>query len=160
MASAHDVAKYILERQGSVSTWKLQKLVYYTQAWHLVWAEKPLFQDRIEAWANGPVVPALYNQHRGQFSVSKWRKGDAEKLTEREKKTVDRVLEAYGNLSGQQLVRLTHNEGPWLEARQGLASTERSNAQISLESMSAFYLAIDADDNAVPIDQIDWESLA
>jgi len=160
MASAHDVAKYILERQGSVSTWKLQKLVYYTQAWHLVWAEKPLFHDRIEAWANGPVVPALYHQHRGQFSVSKWGKGDAEKLKQRETKTIDRVLEAYGNLTGQQLVRLTHNEGPWLEARQGLTPTERSSAQISLESMSAFYLAIDADDSAVPIDQIDWESLA
>jgi uncharacterized phage-associated protein len=160
MASANDVAKYILEHQGSISTWKLQKLAYYAQAWHLVWAEKPLFQDRIEAWSNGPVVPALYNQHRGQFSVSKWRKGDTEKLTQRETKTIDRVLESYGSLSGQQLVWLTHNEAPWLQAREGLAATEPSRNQITTESMSAFYLAVDADGDAIPIDEIDWENAA
>jgi uncharacterized phage-associated protein len=159
MASAHDVAKYILERQGSISTWKLQKLVYYTQAWHLVWAEKPLFQDRIEAWSNGPVVPTLYSQHRGQFSVSKWRKGDTERLTVRETKTIDRVLEAYGSLSGQQLVSLTHNEDPWLRARVGLSDMELSKNQITTESMSSFYLAVDASDEAIPIDEIDWENL-
>ena len=159
MASAHDVAKYILEHQGSISTWKLQKLVYYTQAWNLVWAEKPLFQDRIEAWANGPVVPALYSQHRGQFSVSKWRKGDTDKLTDREKKTIDRVLEGYGGLSGHQLVFLTHHEAPWVEAREGVPATEPSRNQITTESMAAFYLAVDADDEAVPIDEIDWENV-
>jgi len=160
MASVHDVANYILAERGTMSTWKLQKLAYYSQAWHLVWAEGALFQDRIEAWANGPVAPALYNHHRGQFNVSKWSKGDSEKLTKAEKATIDRVLASYGTLSGQQLSQLTHNEGPWQEARSGLAPTESSSAQISLESMSAFYLAIDSDGEAVPIDEINWESLA
>ena len=64
MAQVNDVARYILERQsGSVSTMKLQKLVYYAQAWSLVWDEKPLFHVRIEAWANGPIVRELYDQH-------------------------------------------------------------------------------------------------
>lgn len=54
----NNVARYILERQeGRVSTMKLQKLVYYAQAWNLVWDEKPLFNSRIEAWANGPITP-------------------------------------------------------------------------------------------------------
>lgn len=125
----------------------------------MVWAEKPLFKDRIEAWANGPVVPTLYSQHRGQFSVSKWRKGDTERLTQRETKTIDRVLDSYGSLTGQQLVWLTHNEQPWQEARVGLGTTERSQNQISTESISAFYLAVDADDDAVPINEIDWEDV-
>ncbi|WP_307850044.1 MULTISPECIES: type II toxin-antitoxin system antitoxin SocA domain-containing protein [unclassified Saccharopolyspora] len=38
---------------------KLQKLVYYSQAWHLVWDERPLFDEPVQAWANGPVVPDL-----------------------------------------------------------------------------------------------------
>ncbi len=159
MASVHDVAAYILDKQGSISTWKLQKLAYYSQAWHLVWAEKPLFQDRIEAWANGPVAPSLYNQHRGQFSVSKWRKGDSTRLDDREVKTIDRVLGSYGGLSGQQLVSLTHNEEPWLQARVGLSDTEPSQNQITPESMAAFYLAVDGSDEAIPIDEIDWDSL-
>jgi len=60
MASVHDVAAYILREQGAMSTWKLQKLVYYSLAWHLVWDDEPLFEEPIQAWANGPVVRALY----------------------------------------------------------------------------------------------------
>lgn len=160
MASVHDVAKYILERQSPMTTWKLQKLVYYSQAWHLVWNEDALFQDRIEAWANGPVVPALYNNHRGKFKVATWSKGDSERLADPERRTIDRVLAGYGELSGHQLSQLTHNEGPWQDARAGLAPTEICSTQISLESMNAFYLALDADDGAIPITEIDWDSLA
>jgi len=49
--SVHDVAAYILKKQGEMSAMKLQKLVYYSQAWSLVWDEKPLFRAQIEAWA-------------------------------------------------------------------------------------------------------------
>ena len=71
MANVNDVARYILERQGeNLSTMKLQKLVYYAQAWSLVWDEKPLFSSRFEAWANGPVCRELYNQHRGHFTAT------------------------------------------------------------------------------------------
>lgn len=68
MASVFDVAAYILERQGPMTTWKLQKLVY-CQAWSLVWDDDVLFPEEIEAWANGPVVRELYNAHRGKRAV-------------------------------------------------------------------------------------------
>ena len=67
MASAHDVARYIVRQLAPLSTIKLQKLVYYSQAWHLVWEDAPLFDERVEAWANGPVVPEIYREHRGEF---------------------------------------------------------------------------------------------
>ena len=60
MAKVKDVAQYILEKQGDMTTIKLQKLVYYCQAWALVWTEAPLFEEKIEAWANGPVTPELF----------------------------------------------------------------------------------------------------
>jgi len=59
MANVRDVAQYILGKVGQTSTWKLQKLVYYSQAWHSVWEDEPLFDAGIEAWANGPVCPEL-----------------------------------------------------------------------------------------------------
>ncbi len=62
-----DVAAYILEKKGIMSTMKLQKLVYYSQAWSMVWDEKPLFEENIEAWANGPVVRDLFYYHRGRY---------------------------------------------------------------------------------------------
>ena len=69
VGSVHDVAAYVLREAGAMSTVKLHKLVYYSQAWHLVWDEEPLFVEPIEAWANGPVVRALYDHHRGRFGV-------------------------------------------------------------------------------------------
>jgi uncharacterized phage-associated protein len=69
VASVFDVAAYILAEQGPVTHMKLQKLVYYCQGWHLAWDEKPLFDEPIEAWANGPVCPALYEVLQGTFTV-------------------------------------------------------------------------------------------
>ena len=66
-AGVLDVAAYILMKRGRLSAWKLQKLCYYAQAWSLVWDDECLFTERIEAWANGPVVPFLYKQHRRTF---------------------------------------------------------------------------------------------
>ncbi len=63
MATVFDVAAYILEQYSAIPTMKLQKLIYYCQAWSLVWDEEPLFSEDIEAWANGPVVRSLYEAH-------------------------------------------------------------------------------------------------
>lgn len=137
--SAHDVAAYILAKKGLMTTMKLQKLVYYSQAWSLVWDERPLFNERIEAWANGPVVRELYDAHRGQFQVSSWPLGNASVLDEKAKETVEGVLLYYGEKTGQWLSDLTHMEAPWKEARTGLAPTDRSDVEILPAAMSEYY---------------------
>lgn len=139
MASVHDVAAYILEKSGSMTAMKLQKLAYYAQAWHLVWEERPLFDADIQAWANGPVVYELYDKHRGMFRVDKWKAGDAARLTSSEKSTVDAVLDAYSRFTAQQLSAMTHREKPWQLAREGLPEGSRSNAPITTASMHEYY---------------------
>lgn len=52
-----------------MSAVKLQKLCYYSHAWHLAWDGVPLFTEPIHAWANGPAIPALYEMHKGQYWV-------------------------------------------------------------------------------------------
>ena len=54
-----DVAEYILKLHGPMTVMKLQKLCYYAQAWSLVWDDRPLFKERLEAWANGPGLARL-----------------------------------------------------------------------------------------------------
>jgi len=120
MANAHDVAAYILTKRGSMTAMKLQKLVYYSQAWSLVWDERPLFPERIEAWANGPVVRDLYDRHRGQFLVTRWTWGSPDALTTDERETVDAVMDFYGDKPALWLSNLTHEEDPWINARHGL----------------------------------------
>lgn len=139
MATAHDVAAFILKTHGAMTAMKLQKLVYYSQAWSLVWDERPIFADRIEAWANGPVVPTLYEQHRGQFMLSSLGDGNADALTKDERETVAGVLKFYGDKDSQWLSDLTHRETPWREARQGLRDGERGNVEITHAALFEYY---------------------
>ena len=73
MADVTDVARYVVDRCGSLTTIKLQKLLYYCQGWHLAWESDKLFDAEIEAWANGPVVQEIYRLHRGLYWIeSPW----------------------------------------------------------------------------------------
>lgn len=140
--SAHDVAAHILQKQGAMTTMKLQKLVYYCQAWSLVWDEEPLFQEKIEAWANGPVVRELYDKHKGFFNISTWRLGDPSKLSRKQVNTIKSVLDYYGDKTSQWLSDLTHKEEPWKNARQGLVPSERGSSEITHASMSEYYSSL------------------
>ena len=145
--SALDVAAYILQKQpksSPITAWKLQKLVYYSQAWSLVWDEQPLFEEAILAWANGPVVKELYERHKGLFYVKSITEGLPEKLSKNQKDTVNHVLKAYGDKSAQWLSDLTHREEPWICARKGLESGQRGESEIELSTMLDYYSGVDA----------------
>lgn len=120
---------------------KLQKLAYYCQAWSLVWDEEPLFPERIEAWANGPVIPDLYLLHKGQFLINDWN-GDPDQFTLEQRETINAVVDYYGSRDPQWLSDLTHREDPWVDAREGLASGERGNREITLAAMAEYYSSL------------------
>lgn len=146
MASVHDAAAYILKKMGSMPAMKLHKLLYYSQAWSLVWDEEPLFTARIEAWANGPVVPFVYSQHRGQFKVPRnWTKGNRENLGDYQWETINLVLDYYGDKPSQWLSDLTHQEDPWRLARRGVPPEERSRNEITRASMAEYYGGLGAE---------------
>ncbi len=138
-ASVLDVAEYIVERQGPIDSMKLQKLVYYCQAWSMVWLGAPLFRERIEAWRNGPVVRELFEAHRGLFIVSSLAGGDATHLSGEQKDTIDSVLAYYANRSAEWLSRRSHDEKPWADARRGLLPFQPSSREITLDSLRVFY---------------------
>ena len=146
MASVYKVAEYILGKTGSIPAMKLQKLLYYSQVWSLAWSGFPLFTDRIEAWTNGPVVRSLYAVHRQEFLInpSRFLGYRGEPLTEKQKETVDRVLQFYGDKSSHWLSNLTHMEDPWKNARleKGLTDAERSQVEITPAAIMKYYSAI------------------
>lgn len=142
MASVFDVAAYILKQCGEMSAMKLQKLVYYSQAWSLVWDDEPLFAEPIQAWANGPVVPELYRLHAGNFKINAdLLKGHGKKsqLNKDQRETIDAVLSHYGKQEAHYLSRLTHMESPWKSARGDLDPTDRSQTVISHADMAEYY---------------------
>lgn len=140
-----DVARYILEQRGEMSPFKLHKLIYYAQTWSLAWTDKPLFNEDFQAWRNGPVIPRLYQLHKGEYQISSDRvPGDTNVLDADQKATIDRVLEAYGDQSPQWLSNLTHLEDPWLEARKraGPDAAERCTEVITKAEILEYYASL------------------
>jgi uncharacterized phage-associated protein len=90
MATANDVADSVISRLGPMSTMKLEKLVYYAQAWYLARHDEPLFAEEIQAWREGPVAPALFRQHRGRSTVYDRPSGDARQLTAEQSERIKR----------------------------------------------------------------------
>ena len=140
MANVFDVAKYVLEKRGTMSAMKLQKLCYYAQAWALVWDDAPLFDEEFEAWANGPVCRELFFKTQGQYSVSADDEtGGIGNLTDDQRDTIDKVLEHYAGHNAQWLSQLTHMEDPWNKARADVPAGESCDRIITKESMALYY---------------------
>jgi uncharacterized phage-associated protein len=137
----YDVARHILDTLGPMSGMKLQKLVYYSQAWSLVWDQRPLFNEVIAAWANGPVCPPLYHKHKGSFAVPALfiDNGEPERLDADAKATIKAVLDFYGDKSAQWLSDLTHRETPWKEARGDLSPDDKESPVITHDAMRRYY---------------------
>ncbi len=145
MATVHDVAAILLERLGPITAMKLEKLVYYCQCWHLARYGSLLFNERIEAWRQGPIIPALYQRHRGKYTVSSWPYGESANLNAAERNSVGWVVQHYGHFSPIQLSRMTHNELPWRLARGTLPDHERSTEKIRPEVIRNYYARQRAD---------------
>ena len=136
IVSVLDVTGYILDDR-TMTGLKLQKLLYYAQAWSLVWDGEPLFQEKIEAWPSGPVVREVYC---GYFEVgSPWPGAQPGRLCAPQRETVDRVLDSYGSKPTRLLKDLTRHEKPWQEARAKPGNGHRGYSEISLASMAEYY---------------------
>ena len=136
-----DVATYILERTDTITTMKLQKLAFYAQVQHLVTTGTPLFPEDFQAWRGGPVAPELYALHRGKFLIrpGELSSGDSSTLTDAERGLIDGVCSALGGMTGAELSEQTHQEDPWLHAREGLTPSAPSDAVITQEAMRRYY---------------------
>lgn len=136
---ANDVADVIIEQLGSAPTsMQLQKLLYYSQAWHLAITGQPLFDEECQAWENGPVVYEVWRERKPFSSRVPHGRTDV-RMTKTADGIVGLVCAAYGSLTGDQLSALTHEEAPWSEARAGVPARHGSNKAISRASMATFY---------------------
>jgi uncharacterized phage-associated protein len=144
--TASEIAQYFIvssqRKNKPISNLKLQKLLYYAQAWHLVLQDSPLFSDNIEAWVHGPVVRQVFRAYRS-FG---WRplEIDCKSTVDFDNQTMQHLNEVaavYGKFDGIELERMTHSEAPWRDARGSLAPDEPSNRVITHEAMKQFYSA-------------------
>lgn len=144
MATVVDVAAYILKRCGAMTTMKLQKLAFYSQAESLARRGHPLFDEDFQAWRGGPVCRELYAQHRGKFLI---REGElpvndcGKTLSEEEKQTIDAVCAVLSSRTGNELSIRTHAESPWKIARGDLPPSAPCGTIISKKTIQEYYAA-------------------
>ena len=139
MINVFNVAHWFLHKK-SLTHKQLQKLCYYAQAWHLALLDEKLFDEEIQAWVHGPVIPALYACYAdyGWLPIPQ----EKEEYVQFSEPTIDvlnAVYNTYAQFSGEQLESLTHSELPWKEARGNLAPYEVCTNRISLETMKKYY---------------------
>lgn len=144
MVSILQVAKYILQKCGTMTTMKLQKIAYYCQAWSLAWDEKPLFNEDFYAWANGPVSTVLFHKHKGEFEATLDMYADVPDgdFNSEQIDTMNSVIKYYGNRSPLWLSELTHKELPWREARGNTPAGEACNKVIKKQTMQDYYSSV------------------
>lgn len=145
MRSVVNVAAYILDHYGPMTTMKLQKLAYYSQAYHLSAHGEPLFGEDFQAWVNGPVSVELYGRHRGKFMLRPGELGAAvtghAPLEGWARQEIDAVCGVLARRSGNELSGRTHREAPWMDARRGLGPADRCSRVIPKDAMEEYYSA-------------------
>lgn len=150
MYSINDIVDYIIlkvkaeDSFASLINLKLQKLLYYIQAWSYGINNKPLFNGEFQAWIHGPVNKTIYDR----FNISKYLYSEINlsdvmnsnvTLADNDAEFVDFILENYLKYSGAELEKLSHSEPPWKKTRGSLGSNERCEKVISSELMKEYY---------------------
>jgi uncharacterized phage-associated protein len=142
--SSFDIAKFFIEianKTGSfISNLKLQKLVYYAQAWHLGLYDRPIFDEDFQAWVHGPVIPELYQAYK-HFGWKPIQEDVELDLPAEITSHLQEVALEYFACDAYELEQMTHLEAPWQSAREGVAPDEPSTRIIRKEWMQEYYKA-------------------
>lgn len=139
------VISYVFERLEEVTPLMLQKLLYIIQGVFMALYKRPIFEEECMAWMHGPVYPEVYELFRdfkynpiddARFAILD---GSVDALTVEERKVIDLVVNTFGIYGGKVLEKITHDEEPWKNARNGYADNVPSNELISKESIKVYY---------------------
>lgn len=137
--SIFDIASWFLSKE-SMTHKKLQKLCYYTQAWGLALYGRRIISSSFEAWVHGPVCPELFQKYKDYGWQAIPRNTCSVTFDAESQDVLDNVWYRYGDLDGDQLESITHEELPWSEKRAGLLPHEPGYRIISEDTMRTFYL--------------------
>ena len=154
---ALEIAKYIIshfsniatnEVEGDLTNLKLQKLLYYVQLEYHRKHKNLAFNDTIEAWDYGPVVPEVYHEYKKYGKQVLDIEEPVFSLPVRVKAIVDKVIKSEGQFTGYALMERTHEENPWK-----YAYNEAADRVITTEMLDSKTQA------KVLVSKEDWESI-
>lgn len=127
-----------------ITNLKIQKLLYYAYAWHYSLQKERLFDDTIEAWDYGPVVPRIYYKYKpyGHRAIEET-ETNPDLLPRDVKEYLNSIWYSYGHYSAEALSKMTHREEPWLQSYD--SRSEYPNKIIEDDIIERFYTEENAD---------------
>lgn len=142
MYPALEVARYVIwycqQMNYIVSNLKLQKILYFLQAEFLVVRNSPCFNETIEAWTFGPVVPEVYKEYKmfGNAHIPCADSADDFNIEECDRDLINGIIDTCSRYTASQLVDLTHSQSPWINAYEPY-----QNNPITQESIRDFFIS-------------------
>lgn len=142
------IINYSNDKNYEISNLKLQKILYFVQGCFLVDKDVPCFNEKIEAWDFGPVVPEAYREYKiyGATNIPRITRylsfinGTSfgirfvdykDNVIEDDDKTmIEEVVDSLSGISALGLVDYTHQQDPWKNAY-----SKGKNTEITLESI-------------------------
>ena len=125
------IINYSNEKGYEISNLKLQKLLYVVQGFFLVDKGEKCFEEMIEAWDFGPVVPKAYREYKiyGATSIppvtliynidhnnifdSYYVEFLDNIITYEDKSIIDKIIDSLKDISPVGLMKWTHDQDPW-----------------------------------------------
>jgi uncharacterized phage-associated protein len=148
MTTANEAAEYLIslahERGEPVNNLKLQRLLYYAQAWHLGLEGTPLFPEKFEAWMTGPLIPALYWAYKPHGIRPIPEPASVPGLPQDVARFLTGIADDYLSVGEYELDEMATRETPWRAARVGLDRADPSRNEISEDEMRVFFRALAA----------------
>lgn len=148
MYTVYNIADWFIQKIPNMTNKKLQKLVYYAYAWHLViyndsvdMIHSRLFENNFEAWVHGAVTPQLYDKYKkyGSGIIPVDETIALPKFSVDEEDILNQVTDTYGKYNGNELESINHQETPWINARKGLPRFEPSHNHICDNDIYLYY---------------------
>lgn len=134
------IAKWIINKIHPEPL-KLQKLLYLAQGYSYAFHDRPLFNDNLEGWVHGPVVPSVYRLYSNyKFNPIDITYEDVILDPETED-VLNYVINNYAKYDAKYLEELTHKQEPWLFSRSGLDPDERSDKTISKQDIANYFIS-------------------
>jgi uncharacterized phage-associated protein len=147
MLTAIQIADWIVrfrEEAAPVDPRSLQKLLFYSQAFHLARHGEPLFADQFDAWIFGPVVDRVWRKYKENSQPLLFPEANDQvpPLDRDIEDSISDTVSFFSRWNSYVLSEATHNEDPWIEARRGFALHERSSVQIPQEKIRVYYAGL------------------
>lgn len=133
---AHYVVDKCTNENNPISNLQLQKILYFLQRDYLKNYKQPLFEEKIEAWVFGPVVPLVYYEYCGYGALKIDKTYNDIEIEYDDKNFVDSIIEERREYNPWSLVSETHQEGSaW---KRIYKNGEGNKQEISLDYMEKY----------------------